>query len=50
VGRTGRFGRLGVAVNIMASDEDVAKVQEISDKLNIEMDSFDNNDIDKIID
>jgi len=50
VGRTGRFGRLGVAVNIMATDEDVTKIQEIADKLNIEVDSFDNNDIDKIVD
>jgi len=49
VGRTGRFGRLGIAVNILTSEEDFDKIQQISDKLKLEMDSFENEDMDKII-
>jgi len=35
---------------VLASDEDMDRIQQIADKLKIEMDGFDNGDIDKIID
>lgn len=50
VGRTGRFGRLGITVNVLATDDDVERIQTIADKLHIEMDGFENSDLDKIID
>lgn len=49
VGRTGRFGRLGVAVTILTTDEEMTWMQEISDTLGIEVSSFKIEEVDKLI-
>lgn len=49
VGRTGRFGRQGVAVTILTSKEDCDYMTQIAKKLNIQVTSFKIEEVDKIM-
>lgn len=50
MGRTGRFGRLGVAVTILSSEEEISGMSHITEVLDIEVTSFKVDEIDKISD
>ena len=48
IGRTGRFGRVGVSISLISGPRSYKMIQEISDFFGVDMQSLPHNDWDKV--